>query len=284
MLSSSKYIPLGMSVKSGRHSGDVSLSAPWMKPLKAALNHGGTKRPKRDRREAKRKYVQLATVDPSTGRPCVRTVAFRGFLKPSQVQFCSDAPLEADDESCMLCFVTDSRSEKVSHLSKAPAGSAFVECCWWLDEAGVQFRISGHAILARATSEDAELRALCENVWCRLQDSTRSTFMWPTPGALRCKTSLEEHVSGAAATDLGDIAPILDDMEDGDETQRASAISSLLAANFAVVVVIPSHVDELHLGGKQKRFQYSREEAKEGNANGLLWTESSEWTVREVNP
>ena len=37
---------------------------PWVAAVRAALNHGGTRRPKRDRREAKRKQLQLATVDP----------------------------------------------------------------------------------------------------------------------------------------------------------------------------------------------------------------------------
>ena len=36
----------------------------WVSALRCALQHGGTQRPKRDRREAKRKQLQLATVDP----------------------------------------------------------------------------------------------------------------------------------------------------------------------------------------------------------------------------
>ena len=53
---------------------------PWMAPLKKALQHGGTQRQKRSRSEAKRKHVQIATVDPTSGRPSVRTVVSRGFL------------------------------------------------------------------------------------------------------------------------------------------------------------------------------------------------------------
>eukprot|EP00439_Symbiodinium_sp_Y106_P063940 s3152_g9.t5 len=44
----------------------------WVVALRAALNHGGTRRPKRWRREAKRKQLQLATVDPDTLAPSVR--------------------------------------------------------------------------------------------------------------------------------------------------------------------------------------------------------------------
>merc|ERR1719424_325395 len=87
--------------------------------------------------------------------------------------------------ACMLSFITDTRSQKVTHLSHAEGQKSFVECCWWLDEAGVQFRIAGHAVLATANSDDPHLRAACENVWCRLKDSTRRTFFWPTPGASR---------------------------------------------------------------------------------------------------
>ena len=45
-----------------------TLAIPWIAALRAALNHGGTRRPKRDRREAKRKQLQLATGEvPSDG-------------------------------------------------------------------------------------------------------------------------------------------------------------------------------------------------------------------------
>merc|ERR1712224_280502 len=149
-----------------------------MRSIKAALDHGGTKRPKRDRKEARRKHVQIATVDPATGRPAVRTIAFRGFLTlPSA---CSG------NESCMLTFVTDSRAQKVKHLSSP---GSFVECCWWMDEANVQFRIAGHAVLATPNCEDLELRLICESVWQRLKGSTQRTFTWPSPGMPKSSSS-----------------------------------------------------------------------------------------------
>ena len=84
-----------------------TLAAPWMLPIKKALNHGGTQRSKRDRSEAKRKQLQLASVDPSSGCPSVRTVVFRGFLP-------NDLSVLGGSESCVLTFITDSRSEKVA--------------------------------------------------------------------------------------------------------------------------------------------------------------------------
>ena len=154
-----------------------SYAAPWMQPLKRAMNHGGTQRANRDRKGGTRKQVQLATVDPATGRPAVRTIIFRGFL-PDELSKCN----VGEGESCLMTFVTDSRAEKVRHIRETK-GPAPVEVCWWLHEAGVQFRISGDAVLACADSAEPHLRHACQMVWDRLSDSTRSTFAWPHPGA-----------------------------------------------------------------------------------------------------
>ena len=230
-------------------------AAPWMDSLKKALNHGGTQRGKRDRSEAKRKQLQLATVDPSTGRPAVRTIVFRGFLA-SELANSGAAPKPKNGESCLLTFITDSRAEKVRHVSTAPSGRAPVELCWWLDEAGVQYRISGDAVLASATSDDPQLRAACEAVWERLGEGTRSTFTWPNPG--------EQVAEGAAVRPAGDGV-------------------SLSEANFRLMVVVPHRVDELRLGGKQKRTMYTLSEAP-GAGEGPLALLGTEWKVEDVNP
>ncbi|CAE7672514.1 PPOX2, partial [Symbiodinium pilosum] len=135
----------------------------WVLALKAALNHGGTRRPKRWRREAKRKQLQLATVDPETMAPSVRTVVFQGFLRSDHlVPAAAAAPAEGSDseeslagapspqdtrDSCIIILVTDSRAQKVRH-AQASFPKTPVEICWWLDEAAVQFRISGRALVA----------------------------------------------------------------------------------------------------------------------------------------
>lgn len=243
----------------------VGLAAPWMLPLKCALNHGGTQRGKRDRSEAKRKQLQLATVDPSTGRPSVRTVVFRGFVSARHTR-ASCAP---NEESCLLTFITDTRSSKARHLRDASPGEGFVEVCWWLDEPGVQFRIQGRALLATNDSSDASLRELCQEVWDRLGASTRNTFAWPQPGAPR------DAARSAAAGDV----PLED-------------------ANFAVLVVVPDAVHELHLGGKQRAYKYSllsegRGADEESHQAGSRDTHggpfghvagAGAWTTVEVNP
>jgi len=262
----------------------AALAAPWMVPLKAALNHGGTKRPKRDRKDAKRKQVQLATVDPATGRPSVRTVAFRGFLKPS------DAGGTSLEESCILTFVTDSRAEKVAHLSNPSC--AFVEVCWWLDEAGVQFRIAGRAVMAEAGAEDPQLREVYEAIWRRLKPGTRDTFTWPTPGLPRAVAAGEEAVTEVEETGTGS--------EHGDGPPDGECGPPLSEAHFAVLLVVPDRVDELRLGGRQKRRIYTRVEANAtadcavpaaedggvqiGGPGSALWQDEVRWMAQDVNP
>ena len=97
----------GQSISKKQPKSSETLAAPWMLPIKKALNHGGTQRSKRDRSEAKRKQLQLASVDPSSGCPSVRTVVFRGFLP-------IDLSVIGGSESCVLTFITDTRSEKVA--------------------------------------------------------------------------------------------------------------------------------------------------------------------------
>ena len=230
-------------------SSDKALAAPWMAPLKRALNHGGTGRKTRDRSEAKRKHVQIATVDPESGKPYVRTVVFRGFLplkyatRRCATSCFTDCPTSCanpytSEESCCLCFITDDRSAKFQHLGRGQKHGAPVECCWWLDEAGVQFRIAGRAILATARSEDAMLRAAVQEVWGRLGDSTRRQMYWPHPGAPKGE--------GAQCTEVVD----------------AEGQISLDESHFVLLIVVPESVDELHLGGSQKRIQYCRAQSE----------------------
>ena len=141
------------------------LAIPWIASLRAALNHGGTRRPKRDRREAKRKQLQLATVDPATLTPSVRTVVFRGFLQAQHLaadigSAASDEELEPDTkDSSIMLLITDERAGKVRHLQESFPRSP-VELCWWFDEASVQFRIAGRGLIADSKTQDTQLQAV----------------------------------------------------------------------------------------------------------------------------
>ena len=248
-----------------------ALAAPWMKPLKGALQHGGTQRHKRDRSDAKRKQVQLATVDPATMRPSVRTIVFRGFM-PRGLMAAADCG-KPNEESCALMFITDSRADKVRHIS---SGGSFVECCWWLDEAGAQFRISGTAVLATANSEDSTLRAACETVWERLTTSTKQTFFWPSPGAPASQDAVTKRAKARS--------------EEEEECAASSeAELSLAKANFVLLIVLPDRVDELRLGGKQRRNLYTLEReigeapAQGGAAQLARWSKTR-WAQVATNP
>ena len=247
------------------------IAAPFMPPLKKALNHGGTQR-RAGRNEAKRKHVQIATVDPASGRPTVRTVVFRGFLSNGLAN--SPDCARPNDESCLLTFVTDSRANKVRHVR---SGAEFVECCWWLDEAGVQFRISGRAVLATRDDEDAQLRVVANRIWDRIGDSTRNTFRWPDPGlevGCQAEAAVEATEQPGSA---GDAA-----ME---EPPSADELPSLDDAHFAVFIVIPETVDELHLGGRQRRYIHRLEGGEpDGSQGPLCLPEGAAWTTTEVNP
>eukprot|EP00435_Cladocopium_sp_Y103_P068860 s922_g32.t1 len=240
---------------------------PWVAAVRAALNHGGTRRPKRDRREAKRKQLQLATVDPVTLAPSVRTVVFRGFLQAQHLAAVLEPGPDASDEelepngpkeSCVMLLISDERAGKVRHLQESFPQSR-VELCWWFDEASVQFRIAGRGLIADSTTQDPELRALRSAVWQRLKTSTKETFFWPHPGRPR-----------------------------GDVPNQAVNSTDLEDAHFAVVVILPTSVDELHLGGRQKRKIY-RSSFKEDYMHlpfSELYDRMAElhWEVEDVNP
>lgn len=216
----------------------------------------------------------MQTVDPQTLRPSVRTVVYRGFLPRRMLD---DNAAHRDEESCCLMFITDDRASKCRHLASAPSSRSApppVEVCWWLDEAGVQFRLSGHAVLATAQSEDPALRGVVEEMWERLGPSTRRTFSWPTPGAPRGvddgKTEEEEEASPR-----------------DDESSPP-----LSEAHFALVIVVPDFVDELHLGGNQRRIVYRREGEAEmdgdaavrSRAGALAGIATASWSEEAVNP
>ena len=56
-------------------------------------------------------------------------------------------------------------------------------------------------------------------------------------------------------------------------------------AHFCVVLVVPHRVDELRLGGKQRRTRYTLERDEHGHASaGALAPLGTSWQVQDVNP
>merc|ERR1712224_36784 len=137
----------------------------WKVSLNKALNNGGTRRKKRERNETKRKHVQVATLNQKTGRPTCRTMVFRGFCNVvddavtnnidgdacqkfsiNTIPGGGSSSIDGGDDNIALfpMLITDTRSDKFSNPLKygSSGNNHFCEICWWLDEAGVQFRIS----------------------------------------------------------------------------------------------------------------------------------------------
>lgn len=170
---------------------------PWSPPLKKALH--------RNRSLPHLKFLQLATVD-SSGKPHNRTIVFRGFTQ----------------DTYQLTFVTDARSDKITHLASQP----WVELCWYFTKTREQFRLSGIMECITAQSQDNSLR---QDRWDRLSAKAKQQFYWPAPAQTK-----------AAEEDFENIVPSLQPPED-----------------FVVLLFSPTSVDHLELrGNPQNRTLY----------------------------
>ena len=73
--------------------------------------------------------------------------------------------------------------------------------------------------------------------------------------------------------------------EAGAEEAGGAAGVALGDANFCVLLVVPHRVDELRLGGKQRRTLYTLERDERGSASvGALAPLGGSWQVQDVNP
>ena len=141
-------------------------------------------------------------------------------------------------------------------------------------------------MLATARSEDLRLRAACEEVWERLSQGTRRTFFWDAPGG-----TFQAPVCHPVCN-LGEAADV------------STPDSGLQEAHFAVIIMVPDAVDELRLGGNQKRYKYTLNSVAQSEADcpatldtaaaaadaakcslvKLLAPDRTEWIKQEVNP
>ncbi len=177
--------------------------APWRPVLARALH--------RNRSRADSRYPQLATVRPD-GRPANRTVVFREFLP----------------ETNQLTFVTDRRSEKVSHLIE----NSIAELCWYFTQTREQFRIGGQIQMITASIPDESLRQIHQHAWEALSDKARQQFAWPQPGHPRTTEGFAE----------------------------AALNPQLPLDTFVVLIFDPDTVDHLELkGNPQNRYHYQRQ-------------------------
>ena len=69
------------------------------------------------------------------------------------------------------------------------------------------------------------------------------------------------------------------------EVANAEGEISLEDSHFVLLVVVPDAVDELHLGGGQKRILYARGgESAGAEAASLASLKSAVWSEQAVNP
>ena len=122
---------------------------PWRLLLRAARQREG--------RNPQARWLQLATVA-ADGSPRLRTLVFRGWAGPAQ-----------------LDLLTDGRSAKRAELQAEPR----VELCWLLPKARAQFRLRGHCLTLNAEAE----RLARQQHWQQLRPEARALWGWPPPGA-----------------------------------------------------------------------------------------------------
>ena len=120
---------------------------PWRQLIRGARE--------RERRGTWSRWLQLASVA-CDGTPRVRTLVFRGWSGPAQLDLLSDA-----------------RTEKITELQQTP----YTELCWLLPKARCQFRLRGRVSLS---SDDDDIRR--QDHWRDLSASGKALWAWPDPG------------------------------------------------------------------------------------------------------
>ncbi len=121
---------------------------PWRALLRGAREREG--------RAPQARWLQLASVA-ADGSPRVRTLVFRGWAGPAQLDLLSDA-----------------RSAKPAELRRQPA----LELCWLLPRARCQFRLRGQWQALPSEQEQRER----QRHWQALTPSGRAVWGWPSPG------------------------------------------------------------------------------------------------------
>ena len=117
---------------------------PWRARLRGARQREG--------RQPTGRWLQLASVA-ADGTPRVRTLVFRGWAAPDQLE-----------------LFTDGRSAKSDELNRQPQ----VELCWLLPKARHQYRLRGQ--MTTLPIGEAEPR------WRALSPQGRALWGWPHPG------------------------------------------------------------------------------------------------------
>jgi len=120
-----------------------------------------------------------------------------------------------------------------------------------------------------------------------LSDGTKRTFFWADPGKPKTTTTTTKQDSTTTTN--------WDPATTTNETTTSVALDDYdtISPYFALCIVIPDRVDELHLGGNQKRFIHTLSKTQDRSNNHeamdpamklMLDSQQGVWIREEVNP
>ncbi|KAJ7157206.1 pyridoxamine 5'-phosphate oxidase-domain-containing protein [Mycena filopes] len=188
----------------------------------------------------KETVVQLASIDPSTPIPHVRSLIFRGFVSPT------DNPSHP-----LLLATTDVRTPKTAQMIANP----HVQVVWWISGAQEQYRIAGKAHIVPAPghtlhkhfvhpvgaltgggqqSYDWEAKRL--EVFKSMSPVMKASWCRPVPGS-----RLE------GGPDEAKKWPVKLEEPQSDDDKEGKRLWEMSLANFALVVIEPQDVDYVEL-------------------------------------
>lgn len=241
---------LGMSteVRSEQELGETSKS--WRSLLEVSIA--------KTRRTRGSNYVQIATVDPGSGEPRVRTVVFRGFIKDLPHDHSLNNWCDADHKPCLMKMCTDLRSKKVEQTEQQP----IAELVWWFPKSSEQYRIRGRLHLVG--DDDVDDRALAiarKELWGGISDTARESFFGSLiPGMPYCEELTTDDNSKT-------VPP-------GGRDEEGKVLPP--PRNFLLMILDPQEVDYLRLTGAQYR-QVDKRGTSADDANKA-------WSWERVNP
>ncbi|KAK0465855.1 uncharacterized protein EV420DRAFT_797973 [Desarmillaria tabescens] len=194
--------------------------------------------------------TQLASIDPTTPIPHVRSLIFRGFINPT-----------TNPELPLLLFTTDSRTPKTSQIISNP----HVQLAWWIEGAKEQYRVAGLATIIPAPTnslykhflhstqagnsngsmgilfkEGFDWEAKRQEVFKSMSPYMKASWCRPTPGS-----PLVGGEEEAKKWPLKLEEPNAEGEWSSEENKR---LWETALSHFALLVVDPTDVDYLELG------------------------------------
>ncbi|KAG6911285.1 hypothetical protein DXG01_002124 [Tephrocybe rancida] len=191
--------------------------------------------------------VQLASIDPTTPVPHVRSHIFREFISPTSKPF---LPL--------FMTTTDIRTPKTAQIISNP----HVQVAWWIEGTQEQFRISGlasaipaltndlykhflhnvehaapNSAVAALKEENFDWEAKRRESFKSMSGHMKATWCRPTPGSPLVGGEEEAKKWPVKLEEPG---------EDADEEAKKNWETAL--GNFALLIVDPTDVDYCELG------------------------------------